>query len=266
MKRDNGQWRGQVIALLLAGVTLAAAHTPLCAAPPRRAADQPAAETPPTLTVTGKGEYAARPDRAVLQLGAVAQAEQAAEAQEQVNAMGEALEAIRDVVGEEGSISTVGISLQPVYTDRHARLLDGQPPPEPRIIGYRAGNRLRVVIDDLTKVGDVIDAGVRAGANQVEGLSFELKDDTAARRGALTDAANQASDKATALAAALGVRIERVLAVKEGHVDVVRPRMELARAGVAAMDMATPVQPGNVDVSASVTVTYRVSPGRDANE
>jgi uncharacterized protein YggE len=55
--------------------------------------------------------------------------------------------------------------------------------------------------------------------------------------------------------------------VTEGGVHVLHPRMELARAGVAAMDAgATPVQPGQVDVQAQVTVTYRVSPADGAAE
>ena len=111
-----------------------------------------------------------------------------------------------------------------------------------------------MIVDDLTKVGDVIDEGVKAGANQVEELSFQLKDDTAARREALTGASKQARAKADAIAQAMGLRIDGVLEVGEGGVQVMRPRMDLARAGVAAMEAAgTPVQPGQVDVRATVT-------------
>lgn len=216
---------------------------------------------PPTLTVTGDGETSTSPDRAVVELGAVAQAEQASTAQEQVNAiMQAAIGAIREAGIGDKMISTAGISLNPVYTDRQPIPLDRKSPPDPRITGYRAGNRVRVVIDDLKKVGDVIDAGVKAGANQVENLSFQLKDDTAARREALTEAAGKARAKADALASAMDLQIEGVLAVNEGGTDVFRPRMELAVAGMAARNSSTPVQPGQVDVQASVTITYRVSP------
>lgn len=230
-------------------------------ATPRSPEEAQPATIPPTLTVAGEGESSTRPDRAVIQLGAVAQAEQASAAQAQVNAvMQAAIDAIRKVDIADEMISTAGISLQPVYTDRQALPRDEQPSAEPRITGYRASKRVRVVIDDLSKVGDVIDAGVQAGANQVQGLSFELKDDTAARRTALADAARQARAKADALASALDLRIDSVHAVNEGGVNVMRPRMDFARAGVAAMEMSTPVQPGQVDVQASVTIVYRVSP------
>ena len=223
------------------------------------------------LTVTGDGESSSRPDRAVVRLGATAQAETASAAQEQVNQVVQAaVEAIRAAGIREEMISTAGISLYPVYSDQAPRPLPGggqQRPPEPRIVAYRASNSVRVIVDDLTKVGDVIDEAVKAGANQIEGLSFELKDDTAARREALTGASKQARAKADAIAQAMGLRIDGVFQVTEGGVQVMQPRMELARAGVAAMDAAgTPVQPGQVDVHASVTVTYRVSPADGAAE
>lgn len=217
----------------------------------------------PTLTVSGEGEVSSPPDRAVVTLGAVAQAEQASAAQEQVNAVMRAtIEAVRAIGIEEASISTVGVSLYPVYSDRQPRPAGQrlEPEPEPRIVAYRASNSVRVVIDDLSKVGDAIDAGVTAGANQVQGLSFELQDDTQARGEALTAAAKQARAKAEALAAALGLSLDSVLAVSEGGVDVIGPRMDYASARVSLMSASTPVQPGQVDVQATVTIRYRISP------
>jgi uncharacterized protein YggE len=226
---------------------------------------------PPTLTVTGEGESAARPDRAVVRLGAAAQGETASAAQEQVNqVMQAAIDAIRAAGIKDEMISTAGLSLYPVYSDQAPRPMPGgqqQRPSEPRIVAYRAGNSVRVVVDDLAKVGDVIDDGVKAGANQIEELTFQLKDDTAARREALTGASKQARAKADAIAQAMGLRIDGVVEVTEGGVQIMRPRMEMARGGaVAAMEAATPVQPGQVDVHATVTVTYRVSPADGAAE
>lgn len=265
MKHDTGTRRDHIIAATIVALTLVAAQGPLRGQSPTTTTERPSAGTPPTITVTGDGQSSAPADRAVLHLGAVAQAEQASVAQERVNnVMREAIGAVRGVIEDEKKISTAGISLLPVYAGRQGQPPDQQPAGEPRIVGYRASNRLRVVVDDLSKVGPVIDAGVREGANQVEGLSFELKDDAALRREALSDAARQAGAKADALAAALGVRIEGVVAVHETGVGVVRPRVEFSRAA-AAMETATPVQPGNVEVNASVMVTYRISPGSGTN-
>jgi uncharacterized protein YggE len=145
----------------------------------------------PTLTVTGEGEASARPDRAVVQLGAVAQAEHASAAQQQVNQpMESAIKLIRELGIPEESITTVGLMLSPVYSE-------ARPPREhlqaqPRIVGYRASNRIRVEIDNLDRIGAVIDAGLQAGANHVEDLSFRLKDETAARSEALRLASKRA--------------------------------------------------------------------------
>ena len=233
---------------------------------------QPATEPkprgePPTLTVTGTGDSSARPDRAVLVLGAVVQAEQASAAQQRVNEiMQAAIESVRGQGVRDDAVTTVGLTLHPVYTDPPQRPFpQNQPPAEPRIVAYRASNRVRVQLDDLSKIGPVIDAGVQSGANHVEDLSFQLKDDTAARAEALRGASNAARAKADAIAQALGLRIDGVLDAVEGGVHVVRPRMDYARAGVAAaMEASTPVQPGQVEVQASVTVTYRVSPSDGA--
>lgn len=219
---------------------------------------------PPTLTVSGTGESMARPDRATIRLGATAQASDASAAQEQVNEiMTRAIEAIRDLGVKEESISTVGLSLHPVYSDHRPRPMDQ--PAEPRVVGFRAGNTILVRLDDLELVGDVIDAGVKSGANQIEGLSFELKDQTAARSAALRDAAKQARAKADAIAEAMNLGIVSVMEIQEGGAQLFPRQFDMAR--VAAMDAAgAPVQPGQVQMTASVTVTYRVAPEGSGSE
>lgn len=214
---------------------------------------------PPTLTVSGQAESSARPDQAILRLGTVAQAEQASAAQERVSAvMTQAIDAIKALGVKDESISTIGLSLHPVYAAHHPRPGEVQPV-EPRIVGYRASNSIQVRLDDLNLVGTVVDAGVTAGANQIENLSFGLKDDTAARSAALRDASHRARAKADTIAEAMNVRIDSVLEINEGGVQVFPHRYEMAGRGVAAMDAGTPIQPGQVQVQALVTVTYRIS-------
>ena len=122
-----------------------------------------------------------------------------------------------------------------------------------------SSNTVRVRLDDLSRVGDVIDAGIEAGANQLEGLAFGLKDETSARTAALRDAAKQARAKADAIAETMNLRIDGVLEVIEGGVQVMPKYYEMG-ARVMAADAGTPVQPGQVDVNATVTVAYRISP------
>lgn len=213
---------------------------------------------PPTLTVTGQAEVSARPDQATVRLGAVAQAEQAGAAQQQVNRIMEAaIEKIKALGIADAAISTAGLSLQPVYNQPPPRPANDQPF-EPQIVAYRASNTVQVRIDDLSKVGPIIDAGVGAGANQLEGLTFELKDDTEAKSRALRQAVASARAKATAIAEAMDIRLGPVHNVTEVS-NTFMPRMEygVAMARMAA-DVSTPVQPGQVQINATITVQYRI--------
>jgi uncharacterized protein len=215
----------------------------------------------PLLSVSGRGEVSARPDRATVVMGAVAQSERASEAQNQVNRiMQQAFEQVRGLNVPEEAISTVGLSLEPVYS----RAPRGEFDHEPRIIGFRARNAIRVQVDDLTRVGPVIDAAIASGANQLQGVHFQLQDDREARREALRHAVEDARLKAEAISTAMGVRLEHVLEVAEAEVGF-RPPMHEAMAGarVAMMDVApTPVQPGQLQIEGRVVVRYRIAEGQ----
>jgi hypothetical protein len=214
----------------------------------------------PWLTVQGDARVQAAPDEATVRLGVVAQAPTAGAAQAEVNRVANAVLA---AVGRLGvpreRIQTSELQLFPVYSQ------EPQPVPEragePRITGYRATNAVSVRLDQLDKVGPVVDAGLGAGANQVEGVSFGLRSDLAARQQALREAAAEARQKAQALAAALGVELVELLEAAEGGTQVVTPRFAMARMAADTLEMqATPVAPGQIAVDASVTLTFRIAP------
>jgi uncharacterized protein YggE len=212
--------------------------------------------TAATLTVSGSGEVSAAPDQAIVQLGAVAQSKRAADAQEQVNrVVGAILKAIQAAGISKHNISTTELTLVPVY-ERPNRAPAQQTTP-PRIVGYSATNVVRVEIHEIDKIGDVIDAGIGAGANRLEGLSFALKDDTLLRQKALQQAVLNARAKAEAIADALKLRLVRILEITEEGVQAVRPRLRMQRMAVAAAE-STPVEPGRIQVSALVTIGYQI--------
>lgn len=242
-----------VLVLLLAPMAFAAAAASL------QPQDQQQRECPrqePVLSVGGRGELNVRPDQATIVLGAVIQAEQASDAQRQVNAiMQRAFEQIRGLEIPEEAISTVGLSLEPVYSRQPPR---GDQPHEPRIVGFRARNSIRVRIEDITRIGRVLDVGIAAGANQIQGLNFELQDDRRARQEALRRAVQDARLKAETISEAMGVRLEQVIEVAEADVGFrpPQPQMEMMR---MAMDVGTPVQPGQIQIEAQVVVRYRIA-------
>ncbi len=222
---------------------------------PVRAGGEDEACPPSVLTVRGSGEVAARPDQAVIRLGAVVQAGEASEAQHGVNRILEnAVERIKALSIPENKITTVGLSLSPVYAGRGR---SGGHDEEPRIVGYRARSSIEVEVEDTGKAGEVIDAGISTGANQVEGISFGLKDDTPYRLQALRMAMENARLKARKMAEAGGFVLGAVKEVVEQQSDLISPRGAVVRA-LASAEAATPVQPGEIRVEASVMVKYRI--------
>ncbi|HEX2251788.1 MAG TPA: SIMPL domain-containing protein [Thermoanaerobaculia bacterium] len=256
------RFRFAVPALLLAALLLPVLPAAAQAHPP---APPPGMELRPSITVSGSGEVKVEPDQAVVRLGVVAQAETARAAQDQVNrAANQILAAIARLGIPEAAIQTERLMLHPVYAERNPRTLPQGEYREPEIVAYRASNVVSVRVDDLSRVGPVIDAGIGAGANQVEGVDFRLRDDTGARRQALTRAVADGRQKAEAIAGALGVALGGVVQADESGVNTQYPVFDqamYARAEMAA-SAPTPVAPGEITVHANVTLRYLIAGGR----
>jgi uncharacterized protein YggE len=221
---------------------------------------------PPSLVVTGRGEARAAPDEATVRLGMLAQAPTAGEAQQQVNrAVAAVLAAVRALGVRQEQIQTSELSLAPVFSQRPVpspQGSGGDGREAPRIAGYQASSSVSIRLDKLDQTGPVIDAALGGGANRLEGVTFGLRHDEAARQVALRDAVVQARSKAAVLAAAMHVRLAEILEVQEEGAAAPQPRFEAMRgasfAGVAAA--ATPIASGQLEVAAGVVVRYRIAP------
>jgi len=189
-------------------------------------------------------------------MGATVQAERADAAQQRVNeVVRRAIDAIRRLGIEQEDMQTSALSLQPVYANEAP---DPQRSYEPRVIGYRASNTLRIDVDRLERIGPVIDAAVEAGANQVEGIFFEVEDDAPARRQAIARAVEDGRAKAESMAQAIGVRLGDLLeATESAFFPAPEPRYQMARMEMA--DASTPIEPGMLQVQATVTLRYAVA-------
>lgn len=205
-------------------------------------------QLPNLVTASGTAEAKATPDMATIRIGVETLGKTAKEAQASTNALADKLiAAALKVVPDRKAYQTSDLSLNPEYA---------QAPNQPaKITGYRARNVLTVRLDDVEKVGPLVDAVTDAGATNVDSISFGLKDEKPARRAALVEAVKDARDKAEALAAGLGLRIGDVYSVDEGGGPIVRPY----DAPMLNMRMAkTPVMAGEVTLNASVTVRFRL--------
>jgi uncharacterized protein YggE len=116
--------------------------------------------------------------------------------------------------------------------------------------------QIRVTVRDLDVAGDVIDAATAAGATNVNGVSFEVGDPTAAQDQARAAAIRAARTKADAMASVAGVSVTGVVSISEVSSSTPIP---YAAAGLAAPDaVKTPVSPGTSDVEATVTMVFSI--------
>src|SRR6266513_3776031 len=155
---------------LVAAVMLACA----VAVSPARA--QPAPASPvSSIRVTGDARVTARPDRVQIDIGVTTRAAQSQEAASQnAREVDAVLAAVRKATGPAAVLKTISYSLNPTY-QYHPK---GE---EPTITGYSALNVVQVTLDDLAKIGTVIDSATQAGANHVQGIQFTLRDQDAVR-------------------------------------------------------------------------------------
>jgi len=127
--------------------------------------------------------------------------------------------------------------------------------------GYTVDRTIEVTVDAVERAGAVVDAGVTAGATNVNGVSFVLRDPHAAQRAAQSAAFDDAVQQARALAAAAGVRLVRILAIAPAGGGGIRP-MPMARMALAAAPVPTTIAPGDLTVQAQVTVEYEIAAAR----
>ncbi|WP_454615996.1 SIMPL domain-containing protein [Bradyrhizobium cenepequi] len=207
---------------------------------------------PPAISVNGEATISTVPDQAEIDAGVTSEAKTAREASDINNAaMGKVLLALKNAGIEEKDYQTSRLSLQPQYPS-------GQSRPGPAMIsGYRATNRVTIKVRDITKIANLIDVLVGAGANEIGGIGFivsqasKLLDDV--REKAIADARR----KAEIYAKASGVALGEALSISEGG----PPPTPFFRGKMAApMATAAPVAPGEETLSVTVNVSWAIKP------
>ena len=217
-------------------------------------ASDPTPTSPARITVSGTG-HAARPaDLARAVFVAEAVRETAAEARSAAAGIADAvLQAIRGAGVAAADVQTAGLDLSPGWEHDGTRMVR---------TGFTVTNRIGVTVRDLETVGRVLDAGLEAGATGLDGVTFALADpsgpETEARRAAVEDARGRAET----IASAAGGRLGALRAVAEGGEPSPYPRPMAKRAAFAQADSAaTPVLPGVVEVTVSVTAEWELVTG-----
>jgi uncharacterized protein YggE len=206
---------------------------------------------PRTISVSGQGTATAPPDMATIRTGIVTQADTAAAALESnTRAMQQIISVLKEQQIAAKDIQTSQFDVRPEYR-RGPR---GQQQPE--ISGYRVTNQVRVRVRNLPQLGDILDALVSAGSNQISGIVFDLDDPTGVLNQARTRAVADARSRAALYAQAAGVQLGKLLTISEQ--PVARPLPRVMPQAMMAEAAGVPVETGEQELRATIHLVYAV--------
>src|SRR6266850_5553086 len=202
---------------------------------------------PAAISVTGEATVSVPPDLALVEGGVTSEAKTAREASDANNAaMGKVLQAFKGAGIEAKDVQTSRLSLQPQSAPNRSG--------PPAIVGYRASNRVTIRVRDVTKVANVIDTLVAAGANDIGGINFMVSQASKLLDEAREQAVADARRKAEIYAKAAGVTLGAPLSISEEGAPGPMPFRKMA-AGMAAY---APVAPGEETLHVTVSVSWAI--------
>lgn len=198
------------------------------------------------LHVSGEGQIKVKPDVAWIHLTTITDAKTATEAvADNAARMGQVIERVRALGLPPEAMRTVGLHLYPLFSYEEG-------PDKGKIVGYRAEDTIRIEAA-VELAGKIFDEGIAAGANQSSSLSFGLREEAAYRDKALAAAVAAARRDAEIVSGAMGLR---VLGAREVQIDPSGARIALRDASRVEMKATTPVLPGELTISARVSIVY----------
>jgi uncharacterized protein YggE len=202
---------------------------------------------PAMISVTGEATVSAAPDQAQIEAGVTTEAKTAREASDANNAaMGKVLLALKGAGIEEKDFQTSRLSLQP-------QSAPNRPGPS-TIVGYRASNRVTVRLREVTKLANVIDTLVGAGANDIGGINFMVSQASKLLDEAREQAIADARRKAEIYANAAGVTLGAPLSISEEGAPGPMPYRKM----VAGMAASAPVAQGEETLRITVSVSWAI--------
>lgn len=224
----------------------------LGAAVPVQAAEIQIPSQGPVIELTVTETAKARPDLASVNAGVTTRALQAdVAARQNAEKIDAIITRLRALGIARDDIQTSTFSINPQYQYRN----EGQ---SPVFLGYDVTNQVNVKLRRMDRIGTTLDALISAGANNVNGPSFMLENDTAAREEARKSAFTNALARARSLAGMAGYRDVRLLEVSETYASRTMYKGEMDAITVSA-SRVTPIEPGVVGTSATLTVKYEMT-------
>ena len=209
------------------------------------------------LEVDAEGIQRDRPDVMEISAGVVTTGATAGEALGRNSAIAaQIVAAVRALGIEPRDVRTSELSIRPRYAPRRGNNNDDEEEDRP-ITGYVASNNVEIRLRDLGRSSDLLDAMLRAGANNVSGPSFSLSDDRRSRLAAQREAVRLAREEAEAYAEALDMRVVRTLRVSERS-RYTRGDNTIIVTG--SLVRGAPIEPGEVETEVTVWVDFALAP------
>jgi uncharacterized protein YggE len=163
------------------------------------------------------------------------------------------IQAIREFGIDEKDIRTTNFSIYPMDRfDPATGLPSGEKV-------YAVDNTVYVTIRDLTKLGDLLDTAVQAGANNINSVQFDVADKDEALREARANAVKDAEAEAQALAQAAGLSLGEIQSISFSEAQPYPIFDGKGGGGAVAEQAAVPIQPGQLTFTVSVNVTYALN-------
>lgn len=208
-----------------------------------------------TISVDGSSTIKAAPDKAALNISIQNSAKDAAAAsQENALIMSRIQSAVLGLAITGDKIETINYSLYPLYDNDSG---------ERKVYGYGVNNEIRVTVDDIRKVGRVIDTAIGAGANRVNSIELGLKNSQGYKDRALSEAVADARHKADVIAADLGKSVINVVSISASNMYVANRQFNNAQlmksAAAADTGAVSPISAGDVSVKANVSVVFEIN-------
>ncbi len=208
-----------------------------------------------TLEVSGNGTVSLTPDIAYIYIGVHTDDPDLGKAVTDNNNQAQALvEALKNAGIDGKDIQTSNFS---VYTNNSGY---NNAPGQPANNGtyYSVDNSVYVTVRDLSNLGKILNTAVSSGANSINSISFDVADKTAAMAEARQKAMANASSLATELAQTGGLKLGEILNISYSD-NSPMPYYGMGGGGAAAAPNASvPIQPGQTQISVTVSVTYAI--------
>lgn len=200
------------------------------------------------ITVTGEGKVSAQPSYAQIQLEVITEGQEVRGAQqENANIMNQVIQALLSLNIPREDIQTASFNVVPMYDYIEGKQV---------FRGYEVTNAITVKVKDISQVGNIIDTAVQYGVNRVSGIQFKIENVDPYYQQALRLALHNAQMKANTIAETMNLPLPPL------PIDVVEesenePPVLYKSFAMSEQSVTTPIEPGEILISASVTVKFQ---------